>query len=53
MFGDGGCLESKTCLGTTGLPAERIRVALNAPASHDRQAFRDRISLLIQLRNRL
>ena len=37
----------------TGLPAERIRVALNAPASHDRQAFRDRISLLIQLRNRL
>lgn len=37
----------------TGLPADRIRTALNAPASHDRQAFRDRISLLIQLRNRL
>lgn len=37
----------------TGLPADRIRTALNAPASHDRQAFRDRISLLIHLRNRL
>ena len=37
----------------TGLPAERIRTALNAPASHDRQAFRDRIALLIHLRNRL
>ena len=37
----------------TGLPAERVRTALNAPASHDRKAFRDRISLLIQLRNRL
>ncbi len=36
-----------------GLPVDRIRTALNAPASHDRQAFRDRISLLIQLRNRL
>ena len=37
----------------TGLPADRIRTALHAPASHDRQAFRDRIALLIQLRNRL
>lgn len=37
----------------TGHPADRIRTALNVPASHDRQAFRDRISLLIQLRNRL
>lgn len=37
----------------TGVPADRIRTALNAPASHDRPAFRDRISLLIQLRNRL
>ncbi len=37
----------------TGQPADRIRTALNVPASHDRQAFRDRISLLIQLRNRL
>ncbi|HEV7269138.1 DUF4350 domain-containing protein [Pseudoxanthomonas sp.] len=37
----------------TGQPAERIRTALNVPASHDRQAFRDRIALLIQLRNRL
>ncbi len=37
----------------TGEPADRIRTALNAPASHDPPAFRDRISLLIQLRNRL
>lgn len=37
----------------TGHPADRIRTALNVPASHDRQALRDRISLLIQLRNRL
>ena len=37
----------------TGQPADRIRTALNVPASHDRQAFRDRIALLIQLRNRL
>ncbi|MBA3928767.1 hypothetical protein J2X02_002992 [Pseudoxanthomonas japonensis] len=37
----------------TGQPADRIRTALNVPASHDRQGFRDRISLLIQLRNRL
>ena len=37
----------------TGHPADRIRTALNVPASHDRQAFRDRIALLIQLRNRL
>ena len=37
----------------TGLPADRIRTALHAPASHDRQAFRDRIALLIHLRNRL
>ena len=36
-----------------GLPADRIRTALHAPASHDRQAFRDRIALLIHLRNRL
>ncbi len=37
----------------TGQPADRVRTALNVPASHDRQAFRDRIALLIQLRNRL
>lgn len=36
-----------------GVPAERIRTALLTPASHDRPAFRDRISTLIQLRNRL
>lgn len=37
----------------TGLPADRIRLALQTPGSHDRQGFRDRISTLIQLRNRL
>jgi hypothetical protein len=30
-----------------------VRTALQTPAGHDRQAFRDRISTLIQLRNRL
>ncbi len=36
-----------------GIPADRIRTALQIPASHDKPAFRDRISTLIQLRNRL
>jgi hypothetical protein len=35
------------------LPAATLRRALQVPASHDRAAFRDRISLLIQLRNQL
>lgn len=35
------------------LPADPIRKALQAPSSHDKPAFRDRISTLIQLRNRL
>lgn len=30
-----------------------VRTALQTPAGHDKQAFRDRISTLIQLRNRL
>jgi len=32
---------------------EAVRTALQAPASNDKTAFRDRISTLIQLRNRL
>jgi len=36
-----------------GVPAERVRSMLNVPASHDRRGFRDRISTLIELRNRL
>lgn len=35
------------------LSADRVRTALQTPGSHDRQGFRDRISTLIQLRNRL
>ena len=33
--------------------ADRIRTALQPPSSHDKPAFRDRISTLIQLRNRI
>ena len=36
-----------------GVPAEAVRTALQAPPSHDKSAFRNRISTLIQLRNRL
>ncbi len=36
-----------------GIPAETVRIALQAPPSHDKPAFRHRISTLIQLRNRL
>ena len=36
-----------------GIPAEAVRTALQAPPSHDKSAFRNRISTLIQLRNRL
>lgn len=36
-----------------GIPAEAVRTALQAPPSHDKSAFRNRISILIQLRNRL
>ncbi len=36
-----------------GVPAEAVRIALQAPPSHDKSAFRNRISTLIQLRNRL
>lgn len=36
-----------------GIPAHSVRVALQVPASHDKLAFRDRISTLIQMRNRL
>jgi len=36
-----------------GIPAASVRVALQVPASHDKLAFRDRISTLIQMRNRL
>ncbi|MET1162040.1 MAG: DUF4350 domain-containing protein [Pseudoxanthomonas sp.] len=36
-----------------GMSADRIRTALLPPSSHDKPAFRDRISTLIQLRNRI
>ena len=36
-----------------GLPLEQVRTALQAPPSHDKPAFRNRISTLIQLRNRI
>jgi uncharacterized protein DUF4350 len=35
------------------IPAASIRTALQPPSSHDKPAFRDRISTLIQLRNRI
>ena len=35
------------------LPADLIRTALQAPSSQDKPAFRNRISTLIQLRNRI
>jgi hypothetical protein len=35
------------------IPADRIRTALQPPSSQDKPAFRDRISTLIQLRNRI
>ncbi len=35
------------------VPAHLVRTALQLPSSHDKTAFRDRISNLIQLRNRL
>ncbi|WP_454828261.1 DUF4350 domain-containing protein [Pseudoxanthomonas wuyuanensis] len=35
------------------LPADSVRSALQTPSSHDKAAFRDRISTLVQLRNRL
>lgn len=35
------------------LPVNSVRAALQVPTSHDRQAFRDRVSTLIQMRNRL
>lgn len=34
-------------------PAEGVRAALATPSTHDKAAFRDRISILIELRNRL
>jgi hypothetical protein len=37
----------------SGLSDSAVRSALQTPAGHDKQAFRDRISTLIQLRNRL
>ena len=37
----------------TGLPPAAVRTALQPPSSQDKAAFRDRISTLIQLRNRL
>ena len=36
-----------------GLPAAAIRTALQAPASHDKAAYRDRVSTLIHMRNHL
>jgi hypothetical protein len=36
-----------------GMSDSAVRTALQTPAGHDKQAFRDRISTLIQLRNRL
>jgi hypothetical protein len=36
-----------------GVSANSVRVALQVPAPHDKLAFRDRISTLIQMRNRL
>ena len=35
------------------ISADRIRTALQPPSSHDKPAFRDRISTLIQLRKRI
>jgi hypothetical protein len=35
------------------ISADKIRTALQPPSSHDKPAFRDRISTLIQLRNRI
>ncbi|MGH8026854.1 MAG: DUF4350 domain-containing protein [Pseudoxanthomonas sp.] len=35
------------------ISADKIRTALQSPSSHDKPAFRDRISTLIQLRNRI
>lgn len=35
------------------ISVDRIRTSLQPPSSHDKPAFRDRISTLIQLRNRL
>ncbi|MEO6103032.1 MAG: DUF4350 domain-containing protein [Pseudoxanthomonas sp.] len=39
--------------GRVGVPAEAVRTALQAPPSHDKSAFRNRIATLIQMRNRL
>ena len=36
-----------------GISAELVRAALQAPSPHDKPAFRNRISTLIQLRNRI
>ncbi|HEY0862313.1 MAG TPA: DUF4350 domain-containing protein [Pseudoxanthomonas sp.] len=36
-----------------GVPADTVRTALQTPSTHDKTGFRDRISTLIQLRNRL
>ena len=36
-----------------GLPAAAIRPALQAPASHDKAAYRERVSTLIHMRNHL
>lgn len=36
-----------------GVPADTARTALQTPSTHDKTGFRDRISTLIQLRNRL
>ena len=36
-----------------GVPADTVRTALQTPSTQDKAGFRDRISTLIQLRNRL
>ena len=49
----GGDAQARAIAGRAGVPVERVRTALQAPSSHDKQAFRTRISTLVQLRNRI
>ncbi len=49
----GGEAQAVAIAERLNMPAERIRTALQPPSSQDKPAFRDRISTLIQLRNRL
>ncbi|NDK39376.1 DUF4350 domain-containing protein [Pseudoxanthomonas gei] len=49
----GGDAQAAAIAERAGMPVEAVRIALQAPSSHDKQAFRTRISTLIQLRNRI